>query len=415
MTHQSGTFATKLAASQLRICIVTETFPPEVNGVTLTLGHLIAGMRQRGHFISVVRPRQTFDRDNRVELPTTVVRGLPLPGYNDLQFGLPAGRLLKSLWNRSRPDAVYIATEGPLGWSAMRAAVRLGIPTLSGFHTNFHSYSRYYRLGWLQSMVLRYLRHLHNHTTGTLVPASDLKRKLDQLGFHNVDVLGRGVDTEKFGPRYRCAELRRSWGLDDRGLAVVYVGRLAAEKNLHLALDAYHAMRREGGKISFVLVGDGPLRTSLQREHPDLIFCGMKTGEELARRYASGDIFLFPSETETFGNVTLEAMASRLAVVAYDYAAAREHIIQGETGLLAPLGDAAGFVQNAIRLIGEPELIERLRTGARLKAASISWARVVDSFEQRLRQAAYPTPATSKALESVAIDGDLAVINGGRL
>lgn len=394
----------------LRLSIVTETFPPEVNGVTLTLGYLIAGLRDRGHAVSVVRPQQAGDNNLKGDLPTAMVRGLPLPGYKELQFGLPAGRLLKRLWTRARPDAVYITTEGPLGWSAARAALRLAIPTLSGFHTNFHAYSRYYRCGYLHTVVLRYLRHLHNNTGGTLVPSTDLKQRLDGLGFRNVSLLGRGVDRDKFGPRYRSVELRRSWGLDERGVAIVYVGRLAPEKNLHVALDAYHAMRRAGAKIRFILIGDGPLRAPLQRQHPDLIVCGMKTGEQLARHYASGDVFLFPSETETFGNVTLEAMASELAVVAYDYAAAREHIVHGVSGLVAPFGDADAFIRSTVRLANEPGLIEHLRKRARSHAELIGWSRVVDTFEQRLGQV---VRQTSK--QSGAVKGDVAAIDAGRL
>ena len=415
MARPLNTVALANHSTALRVSIVTETFPPEVNGVTLTLGHLIDGLKHRRHRVTVVRPRQASVDRLRADPSTTIVRGLPVPGYKRMQFGLPGGRLLTRVWEKQRPDVIYIATEGPLGWSAMRAAQRLAIPTLSGFHTNFHSYSRYYRLGWLQPAVFRYLRYLHNRTSGTLVPNADLKRQLDGQGFRNVAVLGRGVDSDKFGPRYRSAELRRSWGLDERGVAAVYVGRLAPEKNLHLALETYHAMRQAGGKIRFVLVGDGPLRTSLQSEHPELIFCGMKTGEQLARHYASGDVFLFPSETETFGNVTLEAMASGLAVVAYDYAAAREHIVHGASGLLAPCGDVAAFVQSAVRLASEPALIEHLRVRARSRATSLSWSYVVDTFEQHLKRVVRPTPCATKSVQALAIDGPLAALDVGRL
>ena len=225
----------------------------------------------------------------------------------------------------------------------MRAARRMNIAALSGFHTNYHSYSRHYRLGCLQALVFRYLRHLHNGTAETLVPSIELRDRLQGLGFKNVNLLGRGVDSDLFRPQRRCEELRRCWGLRDRDVAMLYVGRIAPEKNLGLALKAYRAIRGMNSSVKFILVGDGPLKTALQKEHPDLIFCGTQTGEQLARHYASGDIFVFPSETETFGNVTLEAMASGLGVVAYDYAAAKSHIAHGETGLLVPYGDSRSF------------------------------------------------------------------------
>jgi glycosyltransferase involved in cell wall biosynthesis len=168
------------------------------------------------------------------------------------------------------------------------------------------------------------------------VPSFELHDRLQAIGLKNVSVLGRGVDRQLFTPERRCAALRHKWGVSDNELVVLSVGRIAPEKNLGLAIAAYHAMQRCSNSMRFVLVGDGPLRVTLQKAHPDLLFCGVHTGEQLARHYASADVFLFPSETETFGNVTLEAMASGLVVVAYNYAAAHMHITHGETGVLVP-------------------------------------------------------------------------------
>src|SRR5580658_319118 len=267
-----------------RICVVTETYPPEINGVAFTLAHLVKGLLGLGHAVSVVRPFQwaldSFGGDDHSAV--TLVRGLPLPGYKGLQFGLPAGGVLRRCWTRHRPDVVYVATEGPLGWSAVRIAQCLGIPVLTGFHTNYHSYSRHYRVGWLQRLVFRYLCGFHNRSTGTLVPSMDLRDRLQARGFKNVSVLGRGVDSQLFAPEHRSRELRRDWGLSDTDLAVVYVGRIAPEKNLGLAVDAYRAMKRFSASLKFVIIGDGPLRASLQNEHSDLIFLGTHTGERLA-------------------------------------------------------------------------------------------------------------------------------------
>ena len=371
-------------ANRRHICFVTETYPPEINGVALTLARLMNGLAVRGHTVSMVRPYQEGFDSVVIDSSVALVRGLPLPGYHGLQFGLPASGLLKRLWTKQRPDVIYIATEGPLGWSAVRAARRLGIAAVSGFHTNYHSYLSHYRLGWLQSLAFRYLRHLHNGTLGTMVPSLDLRDRLQSLGFKNVTFLARGVDSSLFTPEHRSAELRHSWGLRGRELAVLYVGRIAPEKNLPLAVDAYHAMYQVDNSIKFVLVGDGPLRPILQKKHPNLIFCGMKTGEALARHYASGDVFLFPSETETFGNVTLEAMASGLAVVAYNYAAAKLHISHNDTGLLVPGGDSKAFIASAAGLLHETRLLYKLRTQAREYAATLSWAHVIERFESWL-------------------------------
>jgi glycosyltransferase involved in cell wall biosynthesis len=375
------------------ICVVSETYAPEVNGVALTLTHLVAGLRAQGYAVSVVRPRQR-DRDDCVgDSQVTFVRGAPLPGYKGLQFGLPASGLLRRTWRRCRPDVVYVATEGPLGWSAVRAARHLGIPTLSGFHTNFHSYAQYYRVGWLQKLILRYLRDFHNQTLGTLVPSVDLREQLHTFGFHNVSLLDRGVDSQLFTPERRSTELRRQWGLSDKDLALLYVGRLAPEKNVQLAIDTYYAAKQSNKSVKCVLVGDGPLRAALQKNHPDLIFRGMRTGDELATHYASADIFLFPSETETFGNVTLEAMASGLAIIAYNYAAANRHLTHGETGVVAPYGDSQVFVDLAVKLVCETQLLHHIQHQARAYITAFDWARVVNKFAMLMTDVCGPRGA----------------------
>ena len=272
------------ASEQRHICIVTETYPPEVNGVAMTLAHLVAGLRTQGHAVSVVRRRRqpSESSSDRGDPKVTVVPGLPLPGYKGVHVGLPAPGLLQGCWTQHRPDVVYVATEGPLGWAAVRAAQRLRIPVLSGFHTNFHSYAKHYRLGWLQPLIFHYLCKFHNHTQGTLVPSVDLRDRLQAVGLHNVSVLGRGVDCQLFTPERRCTALRRTWGVSDHDLAVLYVGRVAPEKNLGLAVAAYRAMQRCNASVKFVVVGDGPLRATMQKAHPDLVFCGVRTGEQLA-------------------------------------------------------------------------------------------------------------------------------------
>ena len=366
--------------------IVTETYPPEINGVALTLGHLVGGLRDRGHAVSVIRPRQhAWDAAHSHDDPTTtLVRAVPLPGCAGPQMGLPAAGALGIRWTRYRPDALYVATEGPLGYSALRTARRLRVPVFSGFHTNFHGYVRHYGAAWLRPVALRYLRHFHNLTDGTIAATSDLRDRLDALGFANVAVLGRGVDAALFCPERRSVALRQSWGVSARGLVALHVGRIAPEKNLALAVDAYRAMLRLDPAVRCVMVGDGPLRPALQREHPDLIFTGALTGEQLAAHYASADLFVFPSETETFGNVTLEALASGLAVVAYDYAAARLHVTHGESGVLVPCGDSRAFVAEAAALVRCPERLAALRRQARRAIADVAWPRVVERFESIL-------------------------------
>jgi glycosyltransferase involved in cell wall biosynthesis len=363
------------------VAVVTEAYPPEINGVALTLARLTTGLRARGHCVSIVRPRRGGDA---ADAQTTLTAGLPIPGYRGLRFGLAAGGALRSAWAANRPDVVYVATEGPLGFSAVRAAHALGIAVVSGFHTNFDRYVEHYGARWLRRPAAAYLRRFHNRTAATLVASSDLRAALHAAGFHNLQLLGRGVDSTLFTPERRSAALRAAWGASDDDVVVAYVGRVAPEKNVDLAIDAYRAMQSVHRSLRFVAVGDGPARERLARTHPDLIFRGVRTGEDLGAHYASADVFLFPSDTETFGTVTLEAMASGLGVIAYDYAAALEHITHGQDGLLVPYRDARAFVANAVRLVCSPPLLGRLRTAARYTALPLDWARVVERFESVL-------------------------------
>ena len=372
--------------SVLTISVVTETYPPEVNGVAHTISKMVQGLRQRGHQVQLIRPSQGRNEPLECETQQVLVRGVSIPRYQELKLGLPAKRRLLRLWSAQPPDVVHIATEGPLGASALRAARMLGLPVSSGFHTNFHSYSRHYGLGLMSRLVAGYLRSLHNKTGCTIVPTKEMKEQLTGLGFHNLVVVGRGIDTTLFNPARRSASQRAAWGCEADDLALLYVGRLAPEKNIGLFVSAARAMRQLNARIKVVLVGDGPEGPALRRAHPDFVFAGMQTGEQLACMYASADVFLFPSLSETFGNVTLEALASGLAVVAFDYAAARELIQHGVDGLLAPCDDPGQFVAAAVSLAASPEWLARMRLAALDAAEGLSWEQVCTDLEQVLRE-----------------------------
>ncbi|MDP2810370.1 MAG: glycosyltransferase family 1 protein [Rhodocyclaceae bacterium] len=373
--------------TSLRVALVTETFPPEVNGVAMTLGRMADGLRRRGHCVQIIRPRQhPFDRLIEPSACTEMlVGGLPLPRYPGLHFGLPARRTLLTAWHAARPDIVHVATEGPLGWSALAAARSLGIPVSSGYHTNFQAYSRHYGIGWLRGAINRYLRHFHNRTQATLVPSQALAEHLAQDGFSNLILLARGVDTGLFSPKQRSDELRRAWGAGPDTLVVTHVGRIAPEKNLGLVIRGFDAIRQARPDAKLLFVGDGPQKSVLARRHPDHIHVGMRHGEDLAAHYASADLFLFPSLTETFGNVTLEALASGLGVVAYDCAAAGELIDDGIDGLLAPPGDEQRFIDNAVRLATDPSLLSWLRQHAAARVAGLDWENIHDALAGTFR------------------------------
>ena len=377
------------ARTGLRVAMVTETFPPEVNGVARTVGLMVDGLRERGHAVQLVRPRQ-HARDAAAregDFEELLRPGLPIPRYTQLKMGLPGARTLLHAWRSRRPHVVHIATEGPLGWSALSAAKKLGLPVVTDFHTNFHAYSRDYGIAWLKRPITSYLRRFHNRAGSTLVPTRELAAQLAELGFERLRIVGRGVDPEMFPPARRSAELRARWGAAEDTPVALCVSRFAREKNFPLVLEAYRAMRRLRPDTKLVLVGDGPLFGELQRAGVGCVIAGRLVNGELSAHYASADVFLFPSITETFGNVTLEAMASGLGIVAYDYAAARAHLEHDRSALLAPFDDRAGFIAQAERLAREPQLARRLGRAARELAQQLTWTHIVREFEAALVEA----------------------------
>ena len=391
------------SARPLRIAFVTETYPPEVNGVAMTLAELVRRLHARHHQIELIRPRQGHevaapkspDSDGailghgRAPIREVLVRGIRIPRYSQLRMGLPAKGALLRTWTTQRPDVVHIATEGPLGWSALQAARTLKVPVSTDFRTNFHAYSRHYGLRWLHKPIMGYLRQFHNLAHRTTVPTKTLMGELSACGFERLVVVARGIDAERFDPRHRCMALRQRWGLSPDDFAVLYVGRLAAEKNLELLAQAFEAIAVVNPRARLILVGDGPMRSALQARLPNALFCGQQMGHDLARCYASADLFLFPSKTETFGNVTVEAMASGLPVVAFADGAALELIRPGQNGASVALDDDAGYVSAATQLAVDSDACRALGAVARETALQLDWETIVDRFEVVIRSAAH--------------------------
>lgn len=359
-------------ARAMHIAVVTETYPPEINGVAHTVHGFVEHLVRLGHEVDLVRPRQPADAHNTIGASETLVAGAAIPRYPGLRFGLPSARRLRTLWTRRRPDVAYVATEGPLGWSALRVANALGIPAATGFHTRFDDYFAHYGARILTPAVATWLRRFHNAARATVVPTQSLRDDLAARGFRDLHVVSRGVDAGLFDPARRDDALRAQWSVGRAGLAVACVGRLAPEKNLDLAVRAFAAIAAAVPGARMVWVGDGPSRARLEREHVGHVFAGLRRGEDLARHFASADLFLFPSLTETFGNVTLEAMASGVPTVAFEYGAAREHLVDGAHGLKAACGDDAAFIDAAVALARDPAMRSRMGAAARGAAAGLT-------------------------------------------
>jgi len=343
----------------------------------------VVGLCARNHQVQLIRPRQTrVDQAlNHSGFEEVLMRGMPIPRYPELKLGLPGKRALIQAWTLKRPDLVHIATEGPLGWSALQAARRLRLPVTSDFRTNFHAYSQHYGVGWLRKPIVAYLRKFHNLTHLTMVPTQALRAELMAMGFERVQVVARGVDTRLFSPEHRSDTLRASWGATPQSTVLLAVGRLAAEKNLDMVLRAFEAMRAVRDEVKLVFVGDGPLRESLRQRCPDAVFAGMQSQQALASYYASADLFLFPSTTETFGNVTIEALASGTAVLAFNTAAAADWVQHEGNGWLVPVNDEMAFLQVATDLACRPQRIAQAGALARSQVARLDWQQIACEVE----------------------------------
>lgn len=384
----------------MRLAFVTETFPPEINGASLTAERALRHLREAGHEVQLIRPRQSGELPRR-DRQEWRCGGGPIPRAPELRYGWATPASLRGLWrdHGGPPEVVHVATPGPLGWAALRAARAEGVPCSADYRTHFHAYGGHHGLGWLDSAVRGYLKRLHGMADLNFVPTPELQRELAGQGFERLQVLGRGVDSRQFSPERRDARLRRDWRVGDDHRVMLHVGRLTVEKNVSLALQTFERLSARRPGLRMVVVGDGPLRAQLERAHPTARFVGMQTGIALARHYASADVFLSPGPAEAFGNVTLEALASGLAVAAFDTGAAAQHVRDGVSGCLAPpcegLDTADAFLDAATRALDASAPGGLLRREARLAAAQADWGDVQGRFEQHLLELAAAAQAAS--------------------
>jgi len=367
----------------LRIAVVTETWPPEVNGVAVTLSKLIHHLGRRQHTIQLIRPRQDKNDEGleHIGWSELLLRGLPIPRYPQLKLGLPSKKALIKAWSTKRPDLVHIATEGPLSWSALQAAHTLRLPVTSDFRTNFHSYCQHYGVGWLSKPIAAYLRKFHNRTGFTMVPTQAIKFQLEAMGFKNLKVVARGVDTQLFHPDKRSDAMRQRWGVTPDTLVLLSVGRLAAEKNLDLTIQTYQALVAAGRPVKMVFAGDGPMRAATKAKCPDALFMGMCSHDELATLYASADLLLFPSLTETFGNVTLEALSSATPVLAFDCAAASDFVTDRKNGWLIDSNEPHTYIQRALDITSDSATLRQTREFSRHSVEHLGWDEIAGQVE----------------------------------
>lgn len=370
----------------MRITLVTETYFPQVNGVSRTLGQLVRVLEQTGDTVQIVHPRygQAASRPN-----TVVVRSINPPFYRELCLPVPPfGRVRRAI-DSFQPDLVHIATEATLGLAVLRHVLDRGIPVVSSFHTNFDQYTAHYGVGWLRSAIWRYLRWFHNRTRETYVPSRATIGELEARGFDNLVLWPRGVDGATFRPdRPRREALREELGFRADHVVIGHVSRLASEKNIEYLTEALEGVERVRPGVRLLIVGDGPERAEVERRLGDRArLVGYKTGDDLADHYAAADLFAFASRTETFGNVVLEAMSSGLPVVALAAGGPREIVRDGETGVLVEPDAPPSVMSDAlIGLIDDAPARQRMSSAARSYAEGQTWEAIMLALRARYQQ-----------------------------
>lgn len=370
--------------SPLRIALLTETFPPDVNGVARTLRLLADGLSREGHAVTVIHTARGNVASNEFE--TYKVLSLPVLVYPNVRVGLVRPKRLGKILEQHNIELLYIATEGPLGQSAVRAAAQLGIPCITGYHTNFDHYTRFYRLAFLERLTQGYLNRFHNRSALTLTFSKDMITQLRSRDIHSVALLRKGVDLSQFNPKFRSAHWREGFGVDAETPLLLYVGRLAPEKNIDVAIAAFKAFQSQHPTARMMLTGEGPERSRLERQNPDIIFTGLLQGDDLSRAYASADLFVFPSLSETFGNVVLEAMASGLAVLAFRHAAAAQIIDTHRDGVLVDGDKSIDFIQAAKTLAQDAKALSQLGQAAQHTAQQHSVTALIQHFTHHAQQ-----------------------------
>jgi len=361
----------------LRIALFTGAYNHIADGVSLTLNRLVDYLGHKGAEVRVYAP--TASRPALEHAGTLVpVRSVKAPGRPDYRISLGLSGEARENLTEFRPDLFHIATPDFLGLSALRRAKRSGTTVVASYHTHFASYLDYYRLGVLEPATWRYLKWFYDQCAHVYIPTPSM---LSVLKHHSVTsdlrLWPRGVESGLFNPGRRSSDWRRARGIGEDDVVVAFVSRLVAEKGLGVVADVSRRLGSAGVAHRMLIVGDGPERESLARAIPGAIFEGHLRGEALATAYASSDVFLFPSETETFGNVTLEAMSSGLPCVVADATGSNALVKHGVTGFLAPPRDSSVFHEHVTSLIRGPALRARLGEAARKSAEDYEWGRVL--------------------------------------
>lgn len=379
------------SAGPLRIALFTGNYNHIEDGVSRTLGRLVGYLEGEGHRVLVVGP--TVD-DPPLRQPGEFVAApsVPAPGRAEYRLTTHLPRNVRRRVEAFCPHVVHVATPDVLGHRAVSWARAEGFPVVSTYHTHFASYLGYYGLDAVEPALWAVARRFYNRCDEVYVPTPAMEEALREHGITSpIRLWPRGIELDRFSPSFRSERWRSERGFAPTDVVVSFVSRLVREKGLDVFAEVVRGLQDQDAPVRALVVGEGPERETLQRELPRACFTGHLSGDDLAAAYASSDVFLFPSDTETFGNVTLEAMASGLPVVCADAAGSRSLVSDGTTGLLCPPHDSACFLSATGRLVHDPALRATMGEAAREAASAYNWptilARMVDYYRGVLQPA----------------------------
>ena len=361
-----------------RIALFTGAYNHIADGVSLTLNRLVGYLERQNTPVRVFAPT--------VKQPALQHRGtlvpapsFPIPGRGEYRVTTGLSNSIRRELDRFQPTVVHIATPDVLGYQAMKWAKANDIPVVSSYHTHFSSYLKYYKLGILENRLWNYLRWFYGECEQVYVPSQSMADVLAGHGIKkNIMLWQRGIETQRFHPDHRDMEWRRAHGFGDDEVVISFISRLVWEKGLDVYADVLEGLRQRGIPFRGLVVGEGPAREALQKRLPDTLFLGHQSGEDLAKAYAASDIFLFPSETETFGNVTLEAMASGVPTVCADATGSRSLVADGVTGYLAQPQNTAEFLEHVQQLAVNAPKRRYMGHQARERAMAYDWDIILD-------------------------------------